>query len=95
MKNIVKAKLNIIKYPLILVGFLLFAGIGVFGLAGSVRAADYYAEGVVMSADLLSGVSDEAWITGFTATSSVPASTTAQIIFSNDGVNYYFFTGTA
>ncbi|MEA3398166.1 MAG: choice-of-anchor Q domain-containing protein [Patescibacteria group bacterium] len=49
----------------------------------------YYQQGIVLSTDLLSGVSGEAWITGFTATSSVPASTTVGFLFSRDQVNWY------
>jgi hypothetical protein len=58
-------------------------------------APDYglYNEGFVASNDLLSGISDEAWITGFTATSSVPASTTLEFLFSVDNLNWYNSSG--
>ena len=48
MKINVKLKFRFIYFKLILVGFLLFAGIGVFGGPTSVRAADYYAEGAAV-----------------------------------------------
>jgi hypothetical protein len=60
-----------------------------FGLASRPAKADYYQQAVLLSADLLAGVSDEAWITGFTATSSVPASTTVGFLFSLDSAHWY------
>ncbi len=49
----------------------------------------YYREGALLSTNLLSGKTDVAQITGFTATAGVPASTTLSITFSQDLVNWY------
>jgi hypothetical protein len=45
--------------------------------------------GIVQSTDLLSGVSGEEWITGFYATSSLPANTTVGFQFSSDGITWH------
>ncbi len=107
MKNNVKLKLNNINKPakkepsskaLELGSFLasLFVFVffcGLFFASANVAKADYYQEGVLLSTDLLSGVTDEAWITGFSATSSVPASTTVGFLFSVDNENWYNHKG--
>ncbi len=55
--------------------------------------ADYYAQGTVLSTNLLNGLEDVAIIESFTATSTVPASTTVSVKFSQDGTNWYNHLG--
>lgn len=59
-----------------------------FGTVGTARA-DYYAEGALLSTNLLSGKSDVAQITTFKAAGTVPASTTLSVQFSQNGTDWY------
>lgn len=63
-----------------------------FGFVGQARA-DYYAQGMVESKNLLSGATVTA-INSFQVVASVPANTTVSIKFSQDRVNYYNSSGT-
>jgi len=49
----------------------------------------YYREGALLSTNLLTGKTDVAQITGFTAAAAVPASTTLSATFSQDQINWY------
>lgn len=55
--------------------------------------ADYYAEGNALSTNLLSGLTDVAQITEFTAAAAIPANTAASVQFSQDQDNWYNHNG--
>lgn len=69
-----------------------FAVLTFFFLASPAKA-DYYAQGALLSTNLLDGLSDVAQITGFRATSTVPASTTASVQFSQNNTDWYTSLG--
>lgn len=67
------------------------AGVMMF-LSVSTASADYYAQGVLASGNVLSGA-DVSTISSFQVIANIPAGTTVKVKFSQDRVNYYSSTG--
>ena len=65
--------------------------VGFFVLVSDARA-DYYAEGILASKNILSNATVTA-INSFQVTATVPANTTVSVKFSQDRVNYYSSAG--
>jgi hypothetical protein len=80
------------KNNLLLVPFGCFIALAFFFSATPAKA-DYYAQGVLASKNILSGAEVTA-ISSFQTTSVIPASTTASVKFSQNKVNYYNSGGT-
>ncbi|MBU4216524.1 hypothetical protein L6270_00010 [Candidatus Parcubacteria bacterium] len=72
-------------------GFLLFS----FVMAGKTQAATYFNQGTLLSTNILSGVSSVYVLTIFNATTTIPASTTVSVQFSQDGTNFFNASNTA
>ena len=70
---------------------ILFLTVGFFALVSDARA-DYYAEGILQSKNILSNATVTA-INSFQVTATVPANTTVSVKFSQDRVNYYSSAG--
>ena len=69
-----------------------FAVLIFFSFASAARA-DYYAQGILESKNMLSGATVTA-INSFQTTASLPSGTSASVKFSQDKVNYYNSSGT-
>jgi hypothetical protein len=70
---------------------ILFLTVGFFALVSDARA-DYYAEGILQSKNILSNATVTA-INSFQVTATVPTNTAVSVKFSQDRVNYYSSAG--
>jgi len=82
------------KYPISNIKYLLFSIVAFFCFLNVSSAhADYYAQGILASGNLLSGAQTVSAITDFKVSGTIPANTTVSIKFSQDNVNYYNSNG--
>jgi len=66
----------------------------VFVVTPALAEASYYAEGTVLSTNMLSGASSVTAIASVTVTTTLPANTAVKIKYSQDNVNFYNAAGT-
>ena len=68
--------------------------VAIFVVTPALAEASYYAEGTVLSTNMLSGASSVTAIASVTVTTTLPANTAVKIKYSQDNVNFYNAAGT-
>ncbi|MDR3559070.1 MAG: hypothetical protein P4L62_02940 [Candidatus Pacebacteria bacterium] len=89
-----RLNIKILKYPGVLGIFVFSILIFSFLAFPSSARADYPAQGVLASTNILSGATGVTAISDFKVTATIPAGTTVSVQFSQDNSNFYNSSGT-